>query len=172
MWFGRFDSTFNLQVYHPNIDLEGNVCLNILREDWKPVLNINTIIYGLFHLFTVLFLLSPVTPWLFGGFLVFTVSVCACSNPITKIRSIMMLLLCWGITQRCLNRMWEGRWLVGMWGRPSSHGACSSCLHFQAPNSGWKAKGPVNLVSGILPSAQLWFFTTMQVALDYVCTLV
>lgn len=42
------------QVYHPNIDLDGNVCLNILREDWKPVLNINTIIYGLYHLFTVL----------------------------------------------------------------------------------------------------------------------
>ncbi|CAN8257673.1 unnamed protein product [Cochlearia groenlandica] len=40
------------KVYHPNIDLEGNVCLNILCEDWKPVLNINTIIYGLFHLFT------------------------------------------------------------------------------------------------------------------------
>ncbi|KAK3416049.1 hypothetical protein EUGRSUZ_H01237 [Eucalyptus grandis] len=45
------------KVYHPNIDLEGNVCLNILREDWKPVLNINTVIYGLFHLFTVLILL-------------------------------------------------------------------------------------------------------------------
>lgn len=40
------------KVYHPNIDLEGNVCLNILREDWKPVLNINTIIYGLNHLFS------------------------------------------------------------------------------------------------------------------------
>lgn len=40
------------KVYHPNIDLEGNVCLNILREDWKPVLNINTIIYGLNLLFT------------------------------------------------------------------------------------------------------------------------
>ncbi|VFR00908.1 unnamed protein product [Cuscuta campestris] len=40
------------KVYHPNIDLEGNVCLNILREDWKPVLNINTIVYGLIHLFT------------------------------------------------------------------------------------------------------------------------
>ncbi|XP_063935012.1 NEDD8-conjugating enzyme Ubc12 isoform X3 [Daucus carota subsp. sativus] len=39
------------KVYHPNIDLEGNVCLNILREDWKPVLNINTVIYGLYHLF-------------------------------------------------------------------------------------------------------------------------
>ena len=42
-----------LQVYHPNIDLEGNVCLNILREDWKPVLNINLVIYGLQHLFLV-----------------------------------------------------------------------------------------------------------------------
>lgn len=39
------------QVYHPNIDLEGNVCLNILREDWKPVLTINAIVYGLQYLF-------------------------------------------------------------------------------------------------------------------------
>lgn len=43
------------QVYHPNIDLEGNVCLNILREDWKPVLTINSIIYGLQYLFLVSF---------------------------------------------------------------------------------------------------------------------
>ena len=40
-------------MYHPNIDLEGNVCLNILREDWKPVLSINSIIYGLQFLFMV-----------------------------------------------------------------------------------------------------------------------
>ncbi|BAT05176.1 Os08g0374100, partial [Oryza sativa Japonica Group] len=40
------------KVYHPNIDLEGNVCLNILREDWKPVLNVNTIVYGLNLLFS------------------------------------------------------------------------------------------------------------------------
>lgn len=39
------------KIYHPNIDHEGNVCLNILREDWKPVLNISAIIYGLIHLF-------------------------------------------------------------------------------------------------------------------------
>ena len=38
-------------IYHPNIDKDGNVCLNILREDWKPVLTINSIIYGLLHLF-------------------------------------------------------------------------------------------------------------------------
>jgi len=39
------------KVYHPNIDLEGNVCLNILREDWKPVLNINSVLVGLQYLF-------------------------------------------------------------------------------------------------------------------------
>lgn len=38
-------------MYHPNIDSDGNVCLNILREDWKPVLSINSIIYGLQYLF-------------------------------------------------------------------------------------------------------------------------
>jgi ubiquitin-conjugating enzyme E2 M len=35
-----------VQIYHPNIDVDGNVCLNILREDWKPVLDINAVIYG------------------------------------------------------------------------------------------------------------------------------
>ena len=39
------------KVYHPNIDLEGNVCLNILREDWKPVLSISSVVYGLQFLF-------------------------------------------------------------------------------------------------------------------------
>ncbi|CAK4071210.1 unnamed protein product [Aphanomyces euteiches] len=39
------------KIYHPNIDLDGNVCLNILREDWKPVLDINAVIYGLIYLF-------------------------------------------------------------------------------------------------------------------------
>ncbi|KAF3933188.1 hypothetical protein ABW19_dt0210299 [Dactylella cylindrospora] len=39
------------KIYHPNIDLEGKVCLNILREDWKPVLNLNAVIVGLQYLF-------------------------------------------------------------------------------------------------------------------------
>jgi len=39
------------KIYHPNVDLEGNVCLNILREDWKPVLNLNSITVGLQFLF-------------------------------------------------------------------------------------------------------------------------
>lgn len=59
---GRFNFDFNInqnfphdppkvkctqKIYHPNIDLEGNVCLNILREDWKPVLNLNAVVVGL-----------------------------------------------------------------------------------------------------------------------------
>eukprot|EP00775_Hariotina_reticulata_P009112 gene9112-9281_t len=39
------------KVYHPNIDLEGNICLNILREDWKPVLSISSVVFGLQFLF-------------------------------------------------------------------------------------------------------------------------
>ncbi|OAG39887.1 chitin synthase 3 [Fonsecaea monophora] len=39
------------KIYHPNIDLDGNVCLNILREDWKPVLNLNAVIVGMQFLF-------------------------------------------------------------------------------------------------------------------------
>ena len=38
-------------LYHPNIDLQGNVCLNILRADWKPVLGVNAVILGLIFLF-------------------------------------------------------------------------------------------------------------------------
>lgn len=39
------------KIYHPNIDLQGNVCLNILREDWKPILNIDSVLVGIQFLF-------------------------------------------------------------------------------------------------------------------------
>jgi ubiquitin-conjugating enzyme E2 M len=42
-------------IYHPNIDLDGHVCLNILhlppRGEWKPVLSISSVIFGLLTLF-------------------------------------------------------------------------------------------------------------------------
>lgn len=39
------------KVFHPNIDTKGNICLNILRSEWTPVLDINTVVYGLMLLF-------------------------------------------------------------------------------------------------------------------------
>jgi ubiquitin-conjugating enzyme E2 M len=31
--------------------MDGNVCLNILRDDWKPILTVNAVILGLIFLF-------------------------------------------------------------------------------------------------------------------------
>ncbi len=45
-------------VYHPNIDWEGHVCLNILRADWMPVLNLGSVLFGLLTLFLVSFISS------------------------------------------------------------------------------------------------------------------
>jgi len=38
-------------VYHPNIDFNGRVCLNILRAEWKPVLTLGAVLFGLMTLF-------------------------------------------------------------------------------------------------------------------------
>lgn len=37
-------------IFHPNIDYDGNVCLNILRLDWSPVHCVNSILLGLWIL--------------------------------------------------------------------------------------------------------------------------
>lgn len=39
------------RIFHPNIEVTGAVCLNILRLDWKPVLAVNAICFGLLMLF-------------------------------------------------------------------------------------------------------------------------
>ncbi|OAX77278.1 hypothetical protein ACJ72_08426 [Emergomyces africanus] len=35
------------KIYHPNIDPQGNVCLNILRGGWNPILDLNSVAFGL-----------------------------------------------------------------------------------------------------------------------------
>ena len=40
------------KIYHPNIDYDGNVCLNILKEAWKPTLTALNCIGGVYFLFT------------------------------------------------------------------------------------------------------------------------
>lgn len=39
------------KVYHPNINDQGKVCLNILRQEWMPVLSLGSVIFGLMTLF-------------------------------------------------------------------------------------------------------------------------
>lgn len=39
------------RIYHPNIDTNGRVCLNILRQDWTPALDLQSVIIGLLFLF-------------------------------------------------------------------------------------------------------------------------
>ena len=41
------------KIYHPNIDYNGNVCLNILKEAWTPSFTILNLITGVYQLFIV-----------------------------------------------------------------------------------------------------------------------
>ncbi|KAJ1608615.1 ubiquitin-conjugating enzyme e2 [Cryptosporidium canis] len=38
------------KILHPNIDKLGHVCINIIREDWKPTLTISIVICGILNL--------------------------------------------------------------------------------------------------------------------------
>ncbi|XBW38266.1 hypothetical protein QEN19_003855 [Hanseniaspora menglaensis] len=38
---------FVTKIFHPNIDSKGNVCLDILKDKWSPVFNIQTILISL-----------------------------------------------------------------------------------------------------------------------------
>jgi len=39
------------KIYHPNIDLEGKICVNVLRP-WKPTYSIQIVLFGILFLFT------------------------------------------------------------------------------------------------------------------------
>ena len=41
-----------MQIFHPNIDQEGHVCLNILRQDWSPSIDLTQIACSLQILLT------------------------------------------------------------------------------------------------------------------------
>lgn len=45
---------FFSQIFHPNIDENGNVCLNVLKLDWNPIINLQMLILGLVLLLNVL----------------------------------------------------------------------------------------------------------------------
>eukprot|EP00924_Labyrinthula_sp_SR-Ha-C_P016636 maker-scaffold_6-snap-gene-10.2-mRNA-1 protein AED:0.22 eAED:0.22 QI:389/0.5/0.33/1/1/1/3/0/192 len=35
------------KIYHPNIDFDGAVCINILRKDWRPIFDLNSVLFGI-----------------------------------------------------------------------------------------------------------------------------
>ncbi|TPX32753.1 hypothetical protein SmJEL517_g04257 [Synchytrium microbalum] len=42
---------FETPMYHPNVDMSGNICLDILKEHWSAIYNVQTVLISIQSLF-------------------------------------------------------------------------------------------------------------------------